>query len=71
MTHPADKSISPAVRPGRRKVLAAMAGAPLALGLAATATASTAAASSKPNGKVAVVTGSSRDRCRDGKATRP
>jgi 3-oxoacyl-[acyl-carrier protein] reductase len=60
MTHPADKSISSAARQGRRNLLAAMAGAPVVLGLAATGNAGTVSASSKSNGKVAVVTGSSR-----------
>lgn len=51
---------SSALRPGRRSLLAAMAGASVALGLAATANANTAAASGRSNGKAAIVTGSSR-----------
>lgn len=59
MTHPADRSNTPVVQSGRRTLLAAMAGAPAALGLAAVA-GRAEGSTGTPNGKAAVVTGSSR-----------
>src|SRR5690606_10755695 len=59
MTHPADRSNTPVVQTGRRTLLAAMAGAPAALGLAAVA-GRAEGSTGTPNGKAAIVTGSSR-----------